>query len=461
VAGALGAARLRPRQAQAALLGLHRFTLGLLPLALCFWYYVTLVKTEIPAVYFTYTDALLFASDGLAGIAVIAWLIGRHLALPFGAERVRPNFRRLLDWRRAENWFLALCLMASASIFWSVDWRVSLYVSLHLWLVFGLFLSVRAEPATARTIAIGFCAALVLQIFIGSWQFAAQSTAFLKPLGLNWPGEIDPAMRGASVVQLADGVRWLRVYGSFPHPNILAGVIIAFLAGPVAIFLSNGRRSLWAAVLVALSAALLILTFSRGAWLGLAVAGLVLLFHPLKINRKRLLGLGAAGTAGLLAAAAPLRNLIFTRVSGDGVATETFSNDARVWLVQQTIGIIRDHPWLGVGVGSYIVEYARRVPYGYLVEPVHNLPLLLIAELGIPGILLLCGLGLAIARGSLRARSTETVVFSAVLIALFITSLFDHYLWTLAPARLLLGLMLGLWAAQVKKDQDADATHPI
>ncbi len=454
VAGALAAMRLRPILAQKVLLGIHQIALGLLPLALCFWYYLTLVGTQVPDVYFTYTDALLFASDALALVALIAWLIVRFTSTRHYTPGTRPpNSEERGIWGRwpPGRWGLALCLLASISVIWSVDWRVSLYVSLHLWLVFGVFLSIKDRTEAWRAIALGFCAALILQILIGFWQFGAQSTAFLQPLGLNWPGSLNAAMQGASIVQLPDGTRWLRAYGTFPHPNILAGVIIAFLAGPVAIFLSEARQRLWAVVLCALSAALLILTFSRGAWLGLAAAGLVLALQRLKLDRKRLLVIALASLAGLLAAAAPLYNLIFTRAGGTNVATETFSNQARIWLIQQTFEIIKDHPILGVGIGTYIVEYARRVPSGYLVEPVHSLPLLMIAELGLPGLLVLAGLGISILLGVLRARSPQAVVFSAALIGLFVAALFDHYLWTLAPGRMLVGLMLGLWASQVKQ----------
>ncbi len=451
LAGVLAAARFWPVLAQKALLRIHKIVLGLLPVALCFWYTLTLATTQVPGVYFTYTNALLFASDALALVALISWLIARYLAP--SSSPMAP--RAMGEAWRGSAWGLALCLLASLSILWSADWRVSLYASLHLWLVFGLFLSIQDRPETIWAIAFGFCVALVLQLFIGFWQFGAQSTAFMRPLGLNWPGELNPATRGVSVVQLPDGTRWLRVYGTFPHPNILAGVIVAFLAGPVAIFLLDARRRIWAAVLCALSVALLILTFSRGAWLGLAAAGLVLAYHRLQFDRKRLLALALAGLTGIILAAAPLYNLIFTRIGNTGVATEEFSNEARVWLIQETFNIIKDHPVLGVGMGSYIIEYARRVPYGYLVEPVHDLPLLVIAELGIAGAVILAGLGISILHGSLRAHRPLAVIFSAALIGLCVTALFDHYLWTLAPGRMLLGLMLGLWAGQVKQDDAA------
>jgi hypothetical protein len=474
-AAALAGMRLRPILAQKVLYRIHHLSIGLLPVALCFWYYLTLATTQIPGVYFTYTDALFFASDALGVIALLSWLIARHFEPPDAttpSSSIRTHKQRnlveavkglqLFAPARLERWFLALCLLASLSVLWSVDWHISLYASLHLWLVFGVFLSLQDRPETWRFAALGFCAALALQIFIGTWQFSAQSTDFMKPLRLSWPGELDPATRGVSVVQLLDGTRWLRVYGTLPHPNILGGIVLAFLAGPVALFLLDARRKVWTVILFAVSMAFLVLTFSRSAWLGLAVAILVLIFHRLKLERKKLLALTLAALTGLILAAAPLYNLIFTRVSGTAVATEAFSIQARVWLIQATLDMIKNHPVLGVGIGAYLPEYVRHAPAGSLVEPVHNLPLLVTAELGIAGALILAALGILILLGTLRADRPGAVIFSAVLIGLCTAALFDHYLWTLAPGRMLLGLVLGLWAGQVKHaDENKYAADPL
>ena len=478
IAAALGASRFYPQTARKVLFGIHQFAVALLPLGLCFWYFIRLPGPQIARVYFVYTQPVLFLSDGLALIAWLSWFIARFLATdkpdPAVVEQAahsdessrpaNPTWERLtrLFPLHIERWLLAMCLLGSLSVLWSVGWQVSLYASLQLWLVFGLFLSLRDRPQVWRPAVFGFCAALALQILIGAWQFAAQSTAFMKPLGLNWPGNLNPAMRGASVVQLLDGTRWLRVYGSFPHPNILAGVIIAFLAGPAALFLTGKKPTGWPVLVFLPSVAVLVLTFSRSAWLGLAAAGLVLVLHRMKLNWKRVLVLGLAALAGLLLAAVPLYNLIFTRVGGvAGVSTEEFSTAGRLWLTHVTFGMIRSRPVLGVGLGSYLVEYVQRVPRGYLVEPVHNLALLVVAELGIAGGLVLIGLAVAVLIGVMRARRAETIVFSAALIGLLTTGMFDHYLWTLAPGRLLLGLLLGLWAGQVRQDiEDKNAPDP-
>jgi O-antigen ligase len=427
---------------------IHRIALGLLPVGLCFWYTQTLVSHPVEKIYFLYTDGLLFLSDALALAAVVAWLFARKNDLPQSTPR-KTEKNSLLSVFSVAKLALALCAIATVNIPWADDWCVALFVSLHLWLVLGLFLSIKDQPESWRALALGFCVALLVQIVIGFGQFALQTTAFLTLPGLEWPGQITPAMRGASVVQLADGARWLRVYGSFPHPNLLGGFTLMFLAGPAALLLFDEKPRPWALALLAGGAALLILTFSRSAWVGLLAAGLVVMLQRRKISGQRRLAAGLAVFTGLLSAAAPLHNLIFTRAGAGSVATEEFSNEGRAWLTGQALSMIQSHPFWGVGIGNFIIEYARHVPPGYLLEPVHNLPLLLLAELGIPGAVIGIGLGMVILRNVWRSTSPQSVLFGAMLIGLLVTSLFDHYLWTLAPGRVLLGLAFGLWASQV------------
>ena len=134
-------------------------------------------------------------------------------------------------------------------------------------LLLGLYLSLSSKPEAWGYVAWGCAAALSLQLIFGFGQLIAQSTGFMGGLGMLWPGPLTAATRGASVVQLADGARWLRLYVSLPHPNVLAGLLLLFLAGTAHLALKQ-RGPRWpAAVLFGAGVALLVLTFSRAAWL--------------------------------------------------------------------------------------------------------------------------------------------------------------------------------------------------
>jgi O-antigen ligase len=426
-------------------------------MGISFWYFTDLAAIDHPRVYFTYNHVLLYASDGLVLLALAAWGLSRWIDA--GARQTPRTEPRVVAW--LTRLLLALCALSTLSAVWSVDWRVSLYFSAHLWLLFGLYLSLKENPLSARAAVWGASAALLLQAGIGFVQFARQSTAFLAPLGLQWPGALTPEVRGVSVVQLADGARWLRVYGTLPHPNILGGLALVLLVGPAAWFLT-GRRWRWAAGLgVAAGMALLALTFSRSAWLGCLAAAGVLVFHLRTFLRWRLATLAAVMALGPLAVLPSISPLVVTRFSGQEVPTEQQSVLDRAWMIQQSLSMIRDRPLLGVGAGGFEISLARRDPGSFNIEPIHDLPLLVTSELGLPGVLIAAGLAGVLAIGAFRSSRPPAILLSAALAGLGVVSLFDHYLWSLAPGRTLLWALMGLWAGWYVERRPTPHPSPV
>ena len=108
----------------------------------------------------------------------------------------------------------------------------------------------------------------------------------------------------------------------------------------------------------------------------------------------------------------------------------------------------REYPLTGVGIGSFILELAGRAGEGYVVEPAHNILLLAGAELGIPGLLLVMAFFISFLFRLFKTQSPRAILVGATLMGLGVISLFDHYLWTLAPGRLMLGLVAGLFVGQ-------------
>lgn len=300
---------------------------------------------------------------------------------------------------------------------------------------------------------IGFCAALVIQVIAGFAEFGLQSTNLLAPIHLNWPGGLEPSMRGASVVQLVDGTRWLRVYGTLPHPNILGTFLVVLLLGPAAYYLLAQKRPIGSFILVSSGVILLILAFSRGAWVGFAASGFVISVKYRILDKMRLLTLAATVVASLMVVIFPLQALMYTRIAGAStVPTEAFSIKGREWLAGQAISVIQQHPLLGIGIGSFIINLTQHALPGYIIEPAHSLPLLVVSELGLGGAVILLGLVWVIVRHVWYIRTPQAVLISAGLVGLCVTSLFDHSLWTLAPGRIFLMMVLGLWAGQVEHE---------
>jgi len=429
----LGSLRVWHIQAEHVLRGVYAFTVGLMPVVLCFWYYRTIGEFPHNRIYFTYTDALFFLADGLVLLAVILWLCTK-IAQP------RANSSQLLAFS-----FLAFFLLSFLSILWSRDWRTSLYVSLHILLILLFILSLRDWSQAWRFILLGFCAALSFQFITGIVGFIRQTTAFLAPLGLNWPGVLDPSVRGAVIVALPGGEAFLRAYGTFPHPNILGGFVLILLLGPIAFFMRKERPNNLALLLLIPGISLLALTFSRSAWLALIVFSMVLVWKSKWFDRKRLAALLAVIALSFASTLFPYRELVQARTINTTSHSEEFSFIGRAWLNGEAKKMILEYPLTGVGIGSFILELGRRAGAGYVVEPAHNVFLLAGAELGIPGLLLVTALSISFLFRLFKTQSPRAILAGAALTGLGVISLFDHYLWTLAPGRLMLGLGIGMF----------------
>ncbi|WP_345319928.1 O-antigen ligase family protein [Candidatus Villigracilis proximus] len=149
----------------------------------------------------------------------------------------------------------------------------------------------------------------------------------------------------------------------------------------------------------------------------------------------------------------PLRELFLNRVNAPATTTEEFSLVGRAWLTEQAFTVIKEHPLLGVGSGSFIIQLAERAGEFNFVEPVHNIPLLITSELGVFGLILILMIIFSIGKNFLSTKNSNAIIIGALLMGLGAISLFDHYLWTLAPGRLMLGFVLGLWEGQIARDK--------
>ena len=149
-----------------------------------------------------------------------------------------------------------------------------------------------------------------------------------------------------------------RLYGSLGNPNLLGGYLVPIipLALGAALHWRSWPRRLFAAGTAGLAGLTLVLTYSRGAWLGLG-AGLtsfVLLWAWFSLPRLRwrrqaifcslLLAtlIGAVAVAGLLE---PLQVRLLSGLAGRGDSSINFR--INVWLASWQMA--RDYLWTGIG----------------------------------------------------------------------------------------------------------------
>jgi len=420
---------------------IYSLVVSIIPISLCFWISQPIAEFPHARVYFTYTNALFFFSDAIVVFAVILWL----------SIKITPL--RITDYKsilHPSSFILAIILLSSFSTLWSSSPSISTYIFFHQFLLLLLILSFRDRPQVWTVMTFGLSSALAIEIITSFIGFAQQSTAFLDSFNMQFPGTLGPSIHGASVVQLANGIRILRAYGTLPHPNILGGLALIMLLGPASLYLEKQNRP--ALILFSLGLIVLTLTFSRSAWLGFLAFLAILILKSKYFDRKRIILFVSVCLVSMTLAIYPLRDLVFARVSNSPVATEQFSFIGRAWLAQQAFIMFQQHPLTGVGIGSFVVELSKHTITGEIVEPAHNIFLLAGSELGIVGLLVIAGLFIAIGINIYKAKSQRAILASATLTGLGVISLLDHYLWTVAPGRIMLALVLGLWLGQIEHD---------
>jgi putative inorganic carbon (HCO3(-)) transporter len=196
-----------------------------------------------------------------------------------------------------------------------------------------------------------------------------------------------------------------RVSGPIGEANDFAYVLASVL--PFAIYLTVGdkrARWLWGACCVLLVAALFG-TLSRGALVGLAAVVL----WAVATRRVRMAGVlaGAVVVAGTLLLAFTLwRPLIDERLAAKGVVAQA-NVESRQAYWRAALDMAADHPLLGVGPGRYGVEskaYILNDPINITEPVVHNSYLEVLAEGGVPTLLVFVGFIFGSWRLTARAR---------------------------------------------------------
>ncbi len=218
----------------------------------------------------------------------------------------------------------------------------------------------------------------------------------------------------------------VRISGTFPHPNALALYLDrpVALAAVVALAFVPRARLAWL-VAAALAGLALLLTFSRGALLAVAIAlpvGLVL------GRRRRLAGAAVAAEAVGGIALVALASARIGSLFGGG------SGSARLSIWRSALAMIRDHPVFGVGLDQFLYQYAPRYvrpeawPERFTSHP-HDLVLDLWLRLGIMGVVVgavLATLLVRMARRAVAAGSTLGLGAACALLAGAIHGLVDN-----------------------------------
>lgn len=298
-----------------------------------------------------------------------------------------------------QTWLLLLFLLiAFLSVAVADDVGRALRKILVFITIFPLYFLITAainnRDKLKRAVWINIIVASFLSL-IGLFQFLAQFLLGIKPVMNFWAKIIAPVFYGQSfgaqviatpswLVQIGEKT-YLRAFSLFPDPHMFSfylGFIIPLTAA--FLFLRPKQKPLLFVIFCLLTVTEL-LTFSRGGYLGLIAGALILMiliWRFLKKPTKALIGLLVLlGLLSLFIPANPITSRLLSITN-----LQEGSNIGRIIIFKQALGVIRNHPWLGVGIGNYSAYLEPVASYRTPIYA-HNTYLDIASEMGLLALL--------------------------------------------------------------------------
>lgn len=305
---------------------------------------------------------------------------------------------------KLKKWIIAILVIAFLNIFFANSPTIALIKwlkVLELSLFAGSIAYVKFDKY--KEIIVPLSLSLIIISLLGIAQFLNEGSLG----GVYWLlGERTFTINS---VGIALGEMWgrvyLRPYSTFSHPNSFAGYLLVSL---LLVYILGKRKNIMFTATIAVSLTAFVLCASLSAFIACLVVLVIILFQH---NRNLSLLMLAPTFADVY---------------------------ERVKLAEVSIHIFKSKPFLGVGLNNFILALSTtKVDSRVLwkLQPVHNIFLLVLSELGIIGVAIF---------SFIIFKTFKNKKFTIILVAILTTGMFDHYWLTLQQNQLLLGLVLGI-----------------
>ncbi len=341
----------------------------------------------------------------------------------FSLILIALNARKVFAIFKNKKILLLLLVLTATSLFAFSPW-LAIYQTLRIIELISLgAIFYKSNVLSLEKEVFAFAIMGFVELVLGMWQILKKSSiqGFFYFLGERYFSLSTPGIAKISV----NGAESLRAYGTFSHPNSMAGFYLL-----VYFFVLNiGSRKVpvWLKSLSLLICSLLIfISFSKTALIVYLILNLI---YVLKSNFGK-----SICRPCLLAKVAVIMitTLAFLTPRGDSLTL-----NKRLVLDMNALQIIVQKPVIGTGIGNYLIaqkQFASRF-YDFLNQPVHNIPLLFFAENG-----LVAGSFLILI---FLKQIKEMIYKKPYLVAvIFLTGLLDHYWLSLIQNFLLLSIIV-------------------
>ncbi len=234
------------------------------------------------------------------------------------------------------------------------------------------------------------------------------------------------------------GIQFLRPYGTFPHPNVLAAYLLIVC---LIIFLVKSSKIRFNALAYILSFVVVVLSISRSV----IVVAVSLVF--LMIRGKKLWFFCL-----LILLISPILYVRYASLVG----VDNLTLIRREQLAESAIKIFWHSPIFGIGINNFIPFASSQLIAGpsRFLQPVHNIFLLSLAETGIVGtlgFLIFIGVPMYLLF-KFRSFINNWKEYMYIWIIIIFLGIFDHFFLTLPQGYRLLFMVWGLSLALVSKE---------
>ncbi len=335
----------------------------------------------------------------------------------------KPGHKERVVWPYG-SWFIwGFMLWGAFSMFNAENRQLSLFLLFGFLKAFLLFFYIANNIKTRRDLWL-VVQCLILGLIAESLLGLAQQAAG-RNLGLSALGE-----RTIEKEVSIAGEKIFRIGGTLGHPNYFGGYLTSVL--PLIYAFTQIRLPPLARILAMFSLALgtvvLVLTYSRSAWLAsFAALGFLFVYQMIKSGKQLPVIPTVIAVLLSMAVLTPLMPQIKARMEED----DRGSTSSRIPQVKMAWSMIKDHPVIGVGLNNnglvshlyetYVEEQSgnKRV---FEYQAIHNVFLALTAETGIPGILwLISFVVITVRQGRKKITSIQDPVAKTILFGMLVS----------------------------------------
>lgn len=309
-------------------------------------------------------------------------------------------------------------------------------------LIFSIF-NLATKPKTLflfiKIFSIGLISGAVISTFIGLIQFSSGISPNIPIIGSYRFFSTTPNIASGLIFDYS----FLRAYGTTPHPNILAALLVSALA--YSIFIINSSKTKYLKFLCSLLVGIftigLVISFSRTGIIMATIFILLRYKNKLPINHKFI----------ILFIPSVILFLLFY-VSGISFESKTVSERLELNLIG--LKVFFDNFIIGVGPNNYLIVAQNYFFQNFnlrLFQPPHNFLILFLAEHGLIGFILVL---LFFKQAVSKFVKSQSRIKSQLLLPLAgaygFGMIFDHYFLTQFQTSYIFALLVGLILASNK-----------